>query len=157
MISTLTSASQPLPSSTNTEPLVSLHDRLQNVKTPSTPAVKDATDITPPATDNDPLVNAFLECLLQIPPTDDTQVYAAAASEAMRTFLDPKTGQLAFTTLEQQTDILQRTLEKVGEEAPLSEPLTATLLGTTNLRFQMTKWMQDVVLSGGEVKEFEEW
>ncbi|HID7510662.1 TPA: hypothetical protein ACXHW4_004577 [Enterobacter hormaechei] len=153
----LTCTTQPFTSSTNIEALVSLNDRLQNVKMRSAPAVNDAPDITPPAADNDPLVNTFLECLLQIPPTDDPQAYAAKVSEAMRIFLDPKTGQLAFTTLEQQTDILQRTLEKVGEDTPLSEPLTATLHGTSNLQFQMTTWIQDVVLSGGEVKEFEQW
>jgi|MedtruStandDraft_1076414.scaffolds.fasta_scaffold01553_8 hypothetical protein len=155
MISSLTGTPQPLPSSADAEALVSLQDRLQNKNI--TPAVDNTPDITPPVTDSDPLASAFLDSLLQLPPTDDPQAYAAAVSDAMRTFVDPKTGELAFTTLEQQTDILQRTLETVGENAPLSEPLTATLLGTTNLQFQMTKWMQDVVLSGGEVKEFEEW
>lgn len=157
MISALTGTPQPLLSSVDTETLVSLQDRLQNVNIPPAPAVNSPPDITPPVADSDPLASAFLDSLLQLPPTDDPQAYAAAVSEAMRNFEDPNTGQLAFTTLEQQTNILQRTLEKVGGDAPLSEPLTATLLGTTNLQFQMTKWMQDVVLSGGEVKEFEEW
>ncbi|MBV8045289.1 type III secretion system effector protein OrgC [Pluralibacter sp.] len=157
MISSLTGIPQPLPSSADAEALVSLQDRLQSANIPSAPAVNNTPDITPPVTDSDPLASAFLDSLLQLPPTDDPQAYAAAVSDAMRAFVDPKTGELAFTTLEQQTDILQRTLDKVGEDAPLSEPLAATLLGTTNLQFQMTKWMQDVVLSGGEVKEFEEW
>lgn len=157
MISPLVSTPHSLASPTVAEGLVSLQDRLQNTSIPLVPSVNNAPDIAPSVADGDPLAGAFLESLLQLPPSDDPQAYAAAVSDAMRNFVDPKTGQLAFTTLEQQTDILQRTLAIVGEDDPLSEPLTATLLGTTNLQFQMTKWMQDVVLSGGEVKEFEEW
>lgn len=157
MISSLVGIPQPLPSSPDDDALVSLQDRLKSANISLVPAVNTPPNITPLVTDSDSLASAFLDSLLQLPPTEDPQTYAAAVSDAMRTFVDPKTGELAFTTLEQQTDILQRTLEKVGGNVPLSEPLAATLLNTTNLHFQMTKWMQDVVLSGGEVKEFDEW
>lgn len=158
MISSFACTSQPSLLSTGADTIVSLNDRLQqNSKMAPGCSGNDVANNTGLDFDSEPLVSAFLEDLLQLPPANDPLSYASGVSELMRTFLDPKTGKLAFSTLEQQTEILQRTLDKVGNDASLSEPLTTTLLGTTNLQFQMTKWMQDVVLSGGEIKESEDW
>lgn len=146
------------PIAVETNPLIPLDNRVQQCEElTSVPSENSAHDRFRPDFGSDPLACAFLETLLQLPASDDPQTYADAVSELMGTFVDPNTGGLAFTTLDQQVEILQHTLEKVGTDAKLTEPLTITLLGTSNLQFQMTKWMQDVVLSGGKTKEFEDW
>lgn len=142
----------------DTSPLIPLEDRVQQSDNLiSAPSENNVSDRSGPDFGSDSLDRAFMEALLQLPASADPQSYADAVSKLMHTFVDPKTGNLAFTTLDQQTEILQCALEKVGTDTKLNEPLVITLLGTSNLQFQMTKWMQDIVLSGGESNEFETW
>lgn len=158
MIQPLANASLYTPVTTDTIPLIPLEGRVQqSERFISASSANSAPDSSWPDFDSDPLACAFLDTILQITSSGDPLSYSDAVNELMCTFVDPKTGKLAFTTWEQQTEILQRTLEKVGTDAKLTEPLTTTLLGTNNLQFQMTKWMQDIAWSGGKTKEFEDW
>ncbi|KVO99427.1 hypothetical protein [Burkholderia ubonensis] len=104
-----------------------------------------------------PLAQAFLDALRQLPAGDSSRDYADTVSRLLREFVDPKSGESAFVTLSDQTAILEYILAKVGSDDPLYAPLQATLIGTSNLHFQMTKWMQDVCISNGSHKEFDEW
>ncbi|EUD04250.1 type III secretion system effector protein OrgC family protein [Providencia alcalifaciens RIMD 1656011] len=70
---------------------------------------------------------------------------------------DPANGNKVFETFEKQKKALQSALESVDHNSMMGESIMAVLLGVTNAESQMTKWMQDIVLSGGEIKEFEEW
>ncbi|KVD81573.1 hypothetical protein [Burkholderia ubonensis] len=106
---------------------------------------------------DDPLAQAFLDALRQLPPGDSPRDYAGAVSRLLREFVDPKSGESAFVTLSDQTAILEYILAQIRSNDPLYAPLQATLIGTSNLHFQMTKWMQDVCMSNGSPKEFEEW
>ncbi|WP_199154775.1 hypothetical protein [Chromobacterium sp. ASV23] len=107
--------------------------------------------------DSDPLARAFLDALRTLPPTDDLRAYANAVSQLMREFVNPETDEPAFITLEQQSDILQRAMAQLETDDPLSKPLQATLIGTSNLQTEMTKWMQNICMSDGNLEEFEEW
>ncbi|WP_175743603.1 hypothetical protein [Burkholderia ambifaria] len=105
----------------------------------------------------DPLAQAFLDALRQLPSGDSPGAYADAVSRLLREFVDPESGKSAFVTFSDQTTILHYVLAQIGSDDPLHAPLLATLIGTSNLQFQMTKWMQDVLLSNGSPKEFEDW
>ncbi|WP_217591370.1 hypothetical protein [Burkholderia sp. GbtcB21] len=105
----------------------------------------------------DPRAHAFLYALRQLPSGDSPKDYADAVSRLLREFVDPESGESAFVTLSDQTAILQYILAQIEPDDPLRAPLLATLIGTSNLQFQMTKWMQDVLLSNGSPKEFEDW
>ncbi|WP_279205335.1 hypothetical protein [Obesumbacterium proteus] len=159
MIPPLSYIPQPNVSLLDNHAVQSLDDRVQQSAQMMSASVDEhAAGSFWPDFDSDPTAAAFLNALWQIPSSgDNPQLYADEVSQLMRNFVDPETGELAFTTLEQQTEILQRTLENVGTNADLRTALSTTLCGTANLQFQMTKWMQDIVLSNGEIKEFEEW
>ncbi|KWO09796.1 hypothetical protein [Burkholderia ubonensis] len=105
---------------------------------------------------DDPLAQAFLDALKQLPSGDSPRDYADAVSRLLRDFIDPES-ESAFVTLGDQTAILHNILAQIGPDDPLHAPLLATLIGTSNLQFHMTKWMQDVLLSNGSPREFEDW
>ena len=114
-----------------------------------------------PDYDTDPKAMAFLAALQQLPPAlsdaqADKQAQIDAIAKLLRDFQYP-TDSAAFVTLEDQSAILQRTLARLGESSPLHAPLMAVMLGTSNLQFQMKKWMQDIMLSDGSPREFEDW
>lgn len=157
MISQLTTIAAPQ-LSTATEEVIPLIERIpQHDLTVSTTADSAELPEAAPDVNEDLLTYAFLDELWRLPPSDSPREYANAVSQLMRDFVAPKTQQRAFVTLEQQLALLERTLSEVGDDSMLTEPLTAVLLGTANVSLEMTKWMQDTVLSGGEVTEFEEW
>ncbi|PRP71105.1 hypothetical protein BUE93_08485 [Chromobacterium amazonense] len=105
--------------------------------------------------DEDPLARAFLEALRELASSTDPN--ATAIGQLIRKFVDPATDQLAFVKLEEQVAILQYVLCKIGPDDPLSQPVQATLMGTANIQLEITKWMQDICMSDGTPKEFEEW
>lgn len=155
MIPSLTPASAlPLAAQADST-IVPLQQRLAEAQAGAAPLPAD----TPSAPDfgDDPLAQAFLAALRTLPPCDDPRDYAAAVSQLMREFVDPATGQPAFVTLEEQSGMLQRVLAEIGPDDPLAQPVQATLIGTANLQSQMSKWMQDICMSDGTPKEFEEW
>ncbi|KAB7715284.1 hypothetical protein GBN32_00840 [Plesiomonas shigelloides] len=144
--------------STATENVIPLSERIpQHALAVS--ATEESTELPEAAPDinEDLLTHAFLDELRQLAPSEDPREYANAVSQLMRDFVDPTTQQRAFVTLEQQLALLQRTLAEVGDDPTLTKPLTTVMLGTANVKLEMTKWMQDTVLSGGEITEFEEW
>ncbi|TFZ48658.1 hypothetical protein E5C26_20165 [Serratia proteamaculans] len=158
MISSLAGISPAPVFSAHAGSLLSLDDRVKQRTGIAPPSAKDnvAASILPDF-DNDPLAMAFLNGLLRLPSTGNLQEYIDSVNELMVSFVEPATGNLAFKTFEQQKDILQRTLEKVGAETNLAEPLTATLYRTANLNNQMIIWMHEIMSSNGEIKEAEEW
>ncbi|KVT58146.1 hypothetical protein [Burkholderia ubonensis] len=106
---------------------------------------------------DDPLAQSFLNALRQLPSGDSPVNNADAVSKLLREFVDPESGESAFVTLSDQIAVLHNILAQIGPDDPLHAPLLITLIGTSNLQFEMTKWMQDVLLSNGSPKEFEEW
>ncbi len=70
----------------------------------------------------------------------------------MNAFKDPKSGDSAFVSFEQQTAMLQNMLAKVEPGTHLYEALNGVLVGTMNAQSQMTSWMQEIILSGGKTK-----
>ncbi|ENA9754414.1 type III secretion system effector protein OrgC, partial [Salmonella enterica subsp. enterica serovar Braenderup] len=75
----------------------------------------------------------------------------------MNAFKDPNSGDSAFVSFEQQTAMLQNMLAKVEPGTHLYEALNGVLVGTMNAQSQMTSWMQEIILSGGENKEAIDW
>ncbi|OHX10817.1 hypothetical protein BI347_20125 [Chromobacterium sphagni] len=114
-----------------------------------------------PDFDTDPKALAFLAALQQLPSAAsdsqaDRQAQIDAIAKLLRNFQHPA-NTTAFITLQEQGAILQRTLAKLGNDSPLHTPLMAVWVGTSNLQFQMSKWMQDVMLSDGTPPESNEW
>ncbi|OXJ21378.1 type III secretion system effector protein OrgC [Burkholderia sp. HI2714] len=148
MIPILPAAAQIFPS-VGDGAVIPLQQRVTEQVPARTPVRQDFND--------EPLAQAFLDALRQLPVGSSSRDYAGAVSRLLREFVDPKSNKRAFATLSDQTAILQCILAKVGLDDQLYAPLQATLIGTSNLDFQMTKWMQDVCMSNGSPKEFEEW
>ncbi|KMN83101.1 hypothetical protein VK98_05645 [Chromobacterium sp. LK11] len=88
---------------------------------------------------------------------EDKQRYADAVGKLLRDFKDPATGELAFTTLKQKNDMIQRTLEQIDEHSPLHTALLTSLVSNMGIGSMMTQWMQDAIMSGGVPKEMEDW
>ncbi|WP_440029669.1 hypothetical protein [Chromobacterium amazonense] len=86
---------------------------------------------------DDSLLQAFLAALRSLRPCDDPRDYDAAVSKLMREFVDPRTGQAAFVTLEAQVEILQRALAEVGPDNALAVPLKDNLDGTLSLQHEV--------------------
>lgn len=111
---------------------------------------------------SDPVAVAFLAALRELPPpaTDsqqDKQRYADAVGKLLGNFKDPATGELAFTTLKQKNDMIQRTLEQIDAASPLHTALMTSLVGNIGVAGMMQQWMQEAIMSGGIPKEMEDW
>ncbi|WP_434626693.1 hypothetical protein [Chromobacterium sp. CV08] len=120
-----------------------------------------AADLPAAKSDADEQARALLAALRRLPPplTDsqqDRDAYIDAIARQLRDFQHPD-GTVAFATLQQQSDALGIMLKEVDKKSPLHEGLMAVMVGTGNLQFQMTKWMQDTLLSDGTPQEFEDW
>ncbi|MCP1292133.1 MULTISPECIES: hypothetical protein [unclassified Chromobacterium] len=132
-----------------------------------TPATDDAKPVEPPPHkwpdfQSDPLAVAFLAALRQLSPPasdsqEDKQRYADAVGKLLGEFKDPATGELAFTTLKQKNDMIQRTLEQIDAASPLHTALMTSLVGNIGVAGMMQQWMQDAIMSGGVPKEMEDW
>lgn len=143
---------------TGNDPLISLDKRAQQNKATLAQSVEiNTTARVWPNFESDPLAMAFFKALTELPVSNNAESYVDDVNELINSFVDINTGNLAFLTLDQQKDILQRTLEKVGTDSDLTEPLTSALYRTANLQNQMTIWMQDIILSDGEIKDNDEW
>ncbi|HEJ7043026.1 TPA: hypothetical protein SMF55_004831 [Serratia liquefaciens] len=158
MISSLPGTSRAPAFSANADSRLSLDDRVKlRAEMAASSAKNNVASSIWPDFNTDSLAMAFLKGLLKLPSTGNIQDYTDRVHELMVSFVNPATGDLAFKTFEQQTEILQRTLEKLGAEKNLAEPLTATLYRTANLNNQMIIWMRDIISANGEIKESEEW
>ncbi|MCS3803549.1 hypothetical protein HNO92_001209 [Chromobacterium alkanivorans] len=132
-----------------------------------TPETGDAKPVDPPPFkwpdfQSDPVAVAFLAALRGLPPPatdsqEDKQRYADAVGKLLRDFKDPATGELAFTTLKQKNDMIQRTLEQIDKDSPLHTALLTSLVSNMGIGSMMTQWMQDAIMSGGVPKEMEDW
>ncbi|OQS35738.1 hypothetical protein B0T39_17685 [Chromobacterium haemolyticum] len=132
-----------------------------------TPEADDAKPVEPPPHkwpdfQSDPVAVAFLAALRQLSPPasdsqEDKQRYADAVGKLLGEFKDPATGELAFTTLKQKNDMIQRTLEQIDAASPLHTALMTSLVGNIGVAGMMQQWMQDAIMSGGVPKEMEDW
>ncbi|BBG61909.1 hypothetical protein [Providencia rustigianii] len=99
----------------------------------------------------------FVNSILSLSGLNSVREYSDHISRLLYGMEDPANGNKVFETFEKQKKALQSALESVDHSSMMGEGIMAVLLGVTNAESQMTKWMQDIVLSGGEIKEFEEW
>lgn len=103
------------------------------------------------------LYDAFYQTLLSLPDSASSQTLKDTIYQKMNAFEDPKSGEPAFVSFEQQTGMLQNMIGKVAPDTPLYEALNGVLVGTMNAQSQMTSWMQEIILSGGENAESVDW
>lgn len=103
------------------------------------------------------LYDAFYQRLLSLPESASSETLKDSIYQEMNAFKDPKSGDPAFVSFEQQTAMLQNMLGKVESGTRLYEALNGVLVGTMNAQSQMTSWMQEIILSGGENKEAIDW
>ncbi|MCV2963781.1 type III secretion system effector protein OrgC [Escherichia coli] len=103
------------------------------------------------------LYDAFYQRLLALPESASSETIKNSIIQEMNAFKDPKSGDSAFVSFEQQTAMLQNMLAKVEPGTHLYEALNGVLVGTMNAQSQMTSWMQEIILSGGENKEAIDW
>lgn len=75
----------------------------------------------------------------------------------MNAFKDPKSGDSAFVSFEQQTAMLQNMLAKVEPGTHLYEALNGVLVGTMNAQSQMTSSDAGDYFIGRENKEAIDW
>nr|WP_269060349.1 type III secretion system effector protein OrgC [Salmonella enterica] len=103
------------------------------------------------------LYEAFYQRLLSFPESASSETLKDSIYQEMNAFKDPKSGDSAFVSFEQQTAMLQNMLGKVESGSRLYEALSGVLVSTMNAQSQMTSWMQEIILSGGENKEAIDW
>ncbi|ECG8593054.1 type III secretion system effector protein OrgC [Salmonella enterica subsp. salamae] len=103
------------------------------------------------------LYDVFYQRLLSLPESASSETLKDSIYQEMNAFKDPKSGDPAFVSFEQQTAMLQNMLGKVESGTRLYEALSGVLVGTMNAQSQMTSWMQEIILSGGENKEAIDW
>lgn len=106
---------------------------------------------------NDSFELAFVNSILNLSHLNSVREYSDHISRLLYEMEDPVNGKKVFETFEKQKKALQSALESVDHNSMMGEGIMAVLLGVTNAESQMTKWMQDIVLSGGEIQEFGEW
>lgn len=135
--------------------IVPLEQRLALAQTRSSQQLVTKAATIEPATS--PLASAFLTALRSLPHTGDVRRDADAVGRLLREFADPASGKPAFSSLKEQSDILQLTLEHIEPDDGLSKALQTTMIGTENLSMEMKKWVQDVCSSDGTPKEAEDW
>ncbi|EBF0273604.1 type III secretion system effector protein OrgC [Salmonella enterica] len=129
--------------------VVSLSARAATLNNVNSARLSDGGDID--------LYDAFYQKLLSLPESASSETLKDIIYQEMNAFKDPKSGDSAFVSFEQQTAMLQNMLGKVESGSRLYEALNGVLVGTMNAQSQMTSWMQEVVLSGGENKESIDW
>ncbi len=103
------------------------------------------------------LYEEFYQRLLSFPESASSETLKDSIYQEMNAFKDPKSGDSAFVSFEQQTAMLQNMLGKVESGSRLYEALSGVLVSTMNAQSQMTSWMQEIILSGGENKEAIDW
>ncbi|EAA7384305.1 type III secretion system effector protein OrgC [Salmonella enterica subsp. houtenae] len=129
--------------------VVSLSARAATLNNVNNARLSDGGDID--------LYDAFYQTLLSLPESASSETLKDIIYQEMNAFKDPKSGDSAFVSFEQQTAMLQNMLGKVESGSRLYEALNGVLVGTMNAQSQMTSWMQEVILSGGENKESIDW
>ncbi|EAO2083239.1 type III secretion system effector protein OrgC [Salmonella enterica] len=129
--------------------VVSLSARAATLNNVNSARLSDGGDID--------LYDAFYQTLLSLPESASSETLKDIIYQEMNAFKDPKSGDSAFVSFEQQTAMLQNMLGKVESGSRLYEALNGVLVGTMNAQSQMTSWMQEVILSGGENKESIDW
>lgn len=103
------------------------------------------------------LYEAFYQAILSLPESGSTETLKDTIYQKMTAFKDPQSGDPAFVSFEQQTAMLQNMIGKVEPGTDLYEALNGVLVGTMNAQSQMTSWMQEIILSGGESEESTDW
>ncbi|EAM8934502.1 type III secretion system effector protein OrgC [Salmonella enterica] len=129
--------------------VVSLSARAATLNNVNSARLSDGGDID--------LYDAFYQTLLSLPESASSETLKDIIYQEMNAFKDPKSGDSAFVSFEQQTAMLKNMLGKVESGSRLYEALNGVLVGTMNAQSQMTSWMQEVILSGGENKESIDW
>ncbi|EAW4481255.1 type III secretion system effector protein OrgC [Salmonella enterica] len=129
--------------------VVSLSARAATLNNVNSARLSDGGDID--------LYDTFYQTLLSLPESASSETLKDIIYQEMNAFKDPKSGDSAFVSFEQQTAMLQNMLGKVESGSRLYEALNGVLVGTMNAQSQMTSWMQEVILSGGEKKESIDW
>ncbi|EKA6133418.1 type III secretion system effector protein OrgC [Salmonella enterica] len=129
--------------------VVSLSARAATLNNVNSARLSDGGDID--------LYGTFYQTLLSLPESASSETLKDIIYQEMNAFKDPKSGDSAFVSFEQQTAMLQNMLGKVESGSRLYEALNGVLVGTMNAQSQMTSWMQEVILSGGENKESIDW
>ncbi|EJX4185232.1 type III secretion system effector protein OrgC [Salmonella enterica] len=129
--------------------VVSLSARAATLNNVNNARLSDGGDID--------LYDEFYQTLLSLPESASSETLKDIIYQEMNAFKDPKSGDSAFVSFEQQTAMLQNMLGKVESGSRLYEALNGVLVGTMNAQSQMTSWMQEVILSGGENKESIDW
>ncbi|EAM3331389.1 type III secretion system effector protein OrgC [Salmonella enterica] len=129
--------------------VVSLSARAATLNNVNSARLSDGGDID--------LYDTFYQTLLLLPESASSETLKDIIYQEMNAFKDPKSGDSAFVSFEQQTAMLQNMLGKVESGSRLYEALNGVLVGTMNAQSQMTSWMQEVILSGGENKESIDW
>ncbi|EAY1964431.1 type III secretion system effector protein OrgC [Salmonella enterica] len=129
--------------------VVSLSARAATLNNVNSVRLSDGGDID--------LYDTFYQTLLSLPESASSETLKDIIYQEMNAFKDPKSGDSAFVSFEQQTAMLQNMLGKVESGSRLYEALNGVLVGTMNAQSQMTSWMQEVILSGGENKESIDW
>ncbi|EAX8240168.1 type III secretion system effector protein OrgC [Salmonella enterica] len=129
--------------------VVSLSARAATLNNVNNARLSDGGDID--------LYDAFYQTLLSLPESASSETLKDIIYQEMNAFKDPKSGDSAFVSFEQQTAMLQNMLGKVESGSRSYEALNGVLVGTMNAQSQMTSWMQEVILSGGENKESIDW
>lgn len=99
----------------------------------------------------------FIQSILNLSQLSTSKEYSEEISKLLYNMVNPSTGDKAFKTFEEQKSALQNVLESVDDKSTLGEGVMAVLLGVVNSESQMTKWMQDIILSGGETEENNDW
>ncbi|ECC6544778.1 type III secretion system effector protein OrgC [Salmonella enterica] len=129
--------------------VVSLSARAATLNNVNSARLSDGGDID--------LYDTFYQTLLSLPESASSETLKDIIYQEMNAFKDHKSGDSAFVSFEQQTAMLQNMLGKVESGSRLYEALNGVLVGTMNAQSQMTSWMQEVILSGGENKESIDW
>ncbi|EFR2126739.1 type III secretion system effector protein OrgC [Salmonella enterica] len=129
--------------------VVSLSARAATLNNVNSARLSDGGDID--------LYDTFYQTLLSLPESASSETLKDIIYQEMNAFKDTKSGDSAFVSFEQQTAMLQNMLGKVESGSRLYEALNGVLVGTMNAQSQMTSWMQEVILSGGENKESIDW
>ncbi|HHE6471362.1 TPA: hypothetical protein ACPFI9_003979 [Providencia rettgeri] len=101
--------------------------------------------------------NEFINSILNLPTLNSPREYSDEISKLLYNIEDSSTGDKAFKTFDSQKNALQRVLESVDDKSMVGEGVMAVLLGVVNAESQMTKWMQDIILSGGAIEEYNDW
>ncbi|EPC4819987.1 type III secretion system effector protein OrgC [Salmonella enterica] len=129
--------------------VVSLSARAVTLNNVDSARLSNGTDVE--------LYDAFYQRLLSLPESASSETLKDAIYQEMNAFKDPNSGDPAFVSFEQQTAMLQNMMGKVESDTRLYEALNGLLVGTMNAQSQMTSWMQEIILSGGENKEAVDW